>query len=62
MMILKITKYETLFQDYQLRGIQSRSDLIITREERDADLLVCDGENIPSPGNLNNYYVLDETP
>ena len=33
-----------LFQNYQVRGVNSRSDAIISKDERDADPLICDGE------------------
>jgi len=49
-----------VFDAYTNRGLNSRSELIITEEERDADPLTCleDG-NFADPGNLANWVELD---
>ena len=47
---------DSLFQDYQDRGIASRSDLIITEEERDANPLTCDGEDFVGDDPLGDQY------
>ncbi len=52
---------DSLFQEYQSRGLNSRSDLIISKEERDADPLACDGEQFVSEGNLENWVTLDKS-
>jgi hypothetical protein len=50
---------DSLFQDYQARGLSSRDDAIISKEARDADPLTCDGEEFTDSGNLENYVVLN---
>ena len=50
---------DSLFQDYQARGLNLRDDAIISKEARDADPLTCDGEEFTDSGNLENYVVLD---
>jgi hypothetical protein len=47
-----------LFQRYQNRGVSSRSDLIITKEARDADPLNCAGEVFGTSGTLKNWVDL----
>lgn len=49
----------TLFADYTNRGVNARSDLIISEAERNADPLVCTGETFAGPGNLTNWVLLD---
>lgn len=49
---------DSLFQSYEARGVSSRSELIITKEERDADSLTCNGETFTSYGSLENWVVL----
>jgi hypothetical protein len=49
---------DALFQQYQARGVLSRSQLIITKQERDADPLTCDGETFTSSGHLENWVQL----
>jgi len=48
-----------LFQDYQSRGLNSRNDVIITREVRDAGPLTCDGEEYTENGNLEHWIDLN---
>jgi hypothetical protein len=50
---------DSLFRDYALRGLNSREDAIITKDERDADPLTCDGETFADGGNLENWVVLN---
>lgn len=47
-----------LFSEYVNRGVQRRSDFIITREQRDADPLTCDGETFTSFGHLPDWVTL----
>ncbi|MBN2480293.1 MAG: hypothetical protein JXB19_01020 [Bacteroidales bacterium] len=47
-----------IFNSYVARGAQSRQDFIITKEERDADPLQCDGETFLTNGNLENWVIL----
>ena len=49
---------DSLFQDYQERGLNSRNDAIISSEARDADPLSCDGEEFTDSGNLKNWETL----
>ncbi len=61
---LKLVSYfdvmtDSLFADYQARGMSSRSDAIISREERDADPLVCDDSEFADSGNLEGWVTLD---
>jgi hypothetical protein len=50
---------DDLFRDYALRGLASRNDAIITKDERDADPLTCDGETFSDGGTLENWVVLN---
>jgi hypothetical protein len=50
---------DSLFAAYQARGMNSRTDVIITREEREADPLSCDGESFEDQGTLENWVVLN---
>ena len=50
---------DSLFQDYQARGLNSRNDVIISNEARDADPLTCDGEEFSDSGNLENWEILN---
>jgi len=49
---------DSLFALYQGRGLDTRSDAIITKEERDADPLNCDGESFTTRGTLENWVIL----
>jgi hypothetical protein len=51
---------DDLFSHYIARGVDSRQDFIITREERDADPLLCDGETFLTGGNLENWVKLND--
>jgi hypothetical protein len=50
---------DSLFESYKARGLTSREDAIISKEERDADPLTCDGETFANGGNLENWVVLN---
>ncbi len=48
-----------LLVQYQLRGLHSREAAIVSREERDADPLTCQGEEIIDTGNLDHWFILN---
>lgn len=50
---------DSLFQVYQARGLNSRNDVIISKEARDDDPLTCEGETFTNAGNLENWVVLN---
>lgn len=49
---------DALFGTYQARGINSRTNAIISKEARDGDPLICNGETFAGPGNLPNWVTL----
>jgi hypothetical protein len=49
---------DLLFSSYQARGIQSRTEMIISKEERDADPLECDGETYLTPQNPDDWVYI----
>jgi len=49
---------DSLFQKYQQRGITSRSDLIITKEERDANPLTCNAGGFFTPSENEADWVI----
>ncbi|MGB8658157.1 MAG: hypothetical protein WCE90_10300 [Candidatus Zixiibacteriota bacterium] len=49
---------DSVFQRYQLWGVSSRDTMIISKQARDADTLVCDGETITNSGSLENWITL----
>ena len=49
----------SVFQDYQERGLTSRNDVIISKELRDADSLICNDEEFEDSGNLENWATLN---
>ena len=49
---------DSLFQSYQACGLSARDDVIISKEERDADPLTCVGEIFTDSGNLENWVIL----
>ena len=51
---------DTLFRTYMRRGLKSRSDIIISKEERDADPLTCNGEAFTDSGTLENWISLEQ--
>lgn len=50
---------DSLFAEYQARGIESRDEAIISQEDRDASPLTCNGEQFTGAGTLNNWVDLD---
>jgi hypothetical protein len=53
---------DSLFHTYESQGVNARSDMVISREQRDADPLTCDGERFLTEGNLPNYVDLEPVP
>lgn len=52
---------DSLFAAYEARGMLNRSDAIISKEERDANPLTCDGETFTSRDTLESWvYLSDE--
>jgi hypothetical protein len=49
---------DSLFATYQARGMNARTDVIISKEARDGDPLTCNGETFQGPGNLPNWVTL----
>jgi hypothetical protein len=50
---------ESLFNEYKKRGVNSIDNLIITKEERDAEPLTCkDDESFENSETLGNYVIL----
>lgn len=47
-----------VFQGYAARGVGSRQSMIISRAERDADPLACNGETFTSFGSIQNWVTL----
>lgn len=52
------TMTDSLFQTYQNRGVATRSDLIISKAERDANPATCSAETFLSGGGLSNWVLL----
>jgi len=52
---------DCLFQEYQKYGLTSRDEVIIQKDARDADPLICDGERFTDTGNLENWIFLTDT-
>jgi hypothetical protein len=50
---------DSLFQQYQSRGVTKRSDMIITKEMRNADTLKCAGDVFLGSGAIENWVVLN---
>ena len=50
---------DSVFQNYQARGVNSRDVMIISKEARDADPLTCDGEEFTTRGTLESWVYLD---
>jgi hypothetical protein len=50
---------DSVFAAYKARGVTARSDVVISKEARDADPLTCDGEAFADEGNLENWVILD---
>lgn len=50
---------DEVFQQYSARGVGSRNELIISRELRDANPLICSGDTFVSNDTLQNWVVLN---
>ncbi|MBN2199217.1 MAG: hypothetical protein JW747_05135 [Candidatus Aminicenantes bacterium] len=50
---------DAVFQKYRERGVGSKSDLIISKAERDADPLTCSGDTFLNQGTLPNWVNLN---
>ena len=50
---------DEVFQAYQARGLTTRTDVIISKEARDADTLNCNGESFLNTGRLENWVYLN---
>lgn len=55
------TMADSLFNNYIARGAKSRDDFIISKEDRDADPLSCDGQRFTTNGKLENWFNLNMT-
>lgn len=53
---------DNLFANMASFGITNRSQLIITKEQRDADPLSCSGESFQNQGTIENIYFLPSAP
>ncbi len=50
---------DAVFNEYRNRGAANRHDFIISKVARDADPLSCNGDTFASPGNIENWFVLN---
>lgn len=50
---------DAVFNAYIVRGVAARSDMIITKAQRDADPLTCTGDQFATPGTLENWVILN---
>lgn len=50
---------DTLFTNYQERGLLFRDDAVISPEARDGDPLQCDEEDFSDSGNIENWVYLE---
>jgi hypothetical protein len=50
---------DSLFLNYQERGISRRDSIIISKQQRDADTLKCIGEQFLNIGNISNWILLN---
>jgi hypothetical protein len=53
------TMDDSLFSTYVARGVATRSDFLISKEERDADPLTCVDEDFVHEGSIENWVLLD---
>jgi hypothetical protein len=53
------TMTDEAFAPLLARGVPSREALLISRDQRDAAPLACDGEQFADPGTIENWLVLD---
>jgi hypothetical protein len=52
------TMTDEVFDRYIMRGAQCRCDFIISRQERDANSLICNGEQFLGSGSIENWVTL----
>ena len=50
---------DDIFQNYIGRGLTARSDVIITKDARDADPVTCNGDAFVNQGQLENWVMLN---
>ncbi len=51
---------DLVFAGYQERGIEGKDVMIISQQERDGDLLQCDGDHrFVSEGKIENWVLID---
>jgi hypothetical protein len=50
---------DSVFNGYEVRGLKSRSDVIISKEARDSDTLRCNGDSFTNTGTLDNWVTLN---
>lgn len=50
---------DAVFNLYKNRGVAQKENLIITKAQRDADPLTCNGGIFTSEGNLENWFILN---
>ena len=50
---------DDVFHRYELRGASSRDEFIITKEDRDADPLTCNGQQFTDSGHIENWVYLN---
>ncbi len=50
---------DAVFQKYRNRGVNARSDLIISRAARDAAPLTCNGDTFLNEGAIPNWFALN---
>jgi hypothetical protein len=51
---------DSLFYNFQLKGIANRNDIIISEEDRNSSPLNCNGEVFQNEGSLQNWIVLQQ--
>ena len=49
---------DTLFKEYFKRGVNTREEMIISKEERDQNPLTCSGDTFVSADSLENWVIL----
>lgn len=49
---------DALFNEYKNKGINTRADIIISKEARDADPLSCNGDTFTSTGLIESWVIL----
>jgi hypothetical protein len=49
---------DSVFERYRQRGVAARSDVIISKAQRDADALTCSGEGFVTRGSIDSWFRL----